>query len=577
MIQINQIKLPCGADGGPTADTHPQLEARLHKVIRIPKGRTAFYRILRHSVDARKRPVLYDVYSIGIYIASGKVYQDSPWLHGPYTGKEDTVLEERIVHQAHQPNVLFRRPVTYQFPQTPDMAPVLFHRPVVIGEGPAGLFCAIKLAEAGYRPIVMERGRRVTDRVADVEAFWATGRLHPQSNIQFGEGGAGTFSDGKINSGVTDKAGRCEEVIRQFIAAGAHPDIAYEYHPHIGTDVLRRVVQNLRERLEELGGEVWFETTMTGIITDAGSDHRLITGIRYRQGDTEYELPAEAVVLAIGHSARDTFRALYAQQVPMEQKNYAIGFRMSHPQRLVDQQQYGISDPIEMQRLHLEHSSYKLVAQNPSGKAVYSFCMCPGGYVVNASSEEGRLCVNGMSDNARDSLRANSAIVVTVGAEDYGGEHVLDGLVFQEQLEERAYTLADGAIPVQRYLDFKDGQTSTGEADARELCVKGRASFAALHTLLPQGLTQDIITGMERFDRMIPGYAGEEAYVIGLESRTSSPVRIPRDGSGQCVGITGLFPCGEGAGYAGGIMSAAVDGIKTAESVAMLFRPHTAS
>lgn len=570
MIQLNQIKLPCGADGGATAVHHPQLESRLRRILRLPAGRTVYYRILRHSVDARRKPELYDIYSIGVYIARNREYQDTPWITHPYAGAEDLALEERIARQARQNNVLFKRTVRYQFPRTPEEAETLMHRPVVVGDGPAGLFCALELAQAGYRPIVLERGRDIPARIADVEAFWENGTLQRNSNIQFGEGGAGTFSDGKLNSSVTDKAGRCEEVIERFLAAGAYPDISYEYHPHVGTDVLRQVVVNLRHQLEELGGEVWFETTLTGLLIE----NHTIRGIRYRQGDQEYRMPAEAVILAIGHSARDTFRELYREQVPMEQKNYAIGCRVSHPQRLIDGRQYGISDPPEMERLHLVPSSYKLVAQNPSGRAVYSFCMCPGGYVVNASSEPGRLCVNGMSNQARDAERANSAIVVTVGAEDYGGEDALAGLVFQERLEERAYQMADGAIPVQRYTDFRDGTISDDAAvNEQELCIKGHAAYAPLHTLLPETLYQNIVAGMEHFDRMIPGFAGEEAWILGLESRTSSPVRIPRDGSMQCTNIAGLFPCGEGAGYAGGIMSAAVDGIKVAEAVAVLFHP----
>lgn len=568
MIQINQIKLPCGADGGPGAASHPQLEAKVHKAVRIPKGQQVLYQILRHSVDARKKPTLYDIYSVGIYLPSRKVHSESPWITIPYAGREEYAMEEQIVRKAQDHNVLFRRPVRYTFPQTPDAAPQMTHRPLIVGAGPAGLFCALELAEAGYRPILIERGKAMQERIADVEAFWAGGALNPQSNIQFGEGGAGTFSDGKMNSGITDKSGRTDEVIQRFIAAGAHPDIAYEYHPHVGTDVLRDVVVNLRKEIIALGGEVRFETTLTGLEVTQGQ----VTGARITHDGTEELLPTEMVVLAIGHSARDTFRELYNEEIPMESKNFAIGMRMSHPQRLIDQQQYGIRDPKEMARLHLSPSSYKLVAQNPDGRAVYSFCMCPGGYVVNASSEAGRLCVNGMSDYARDSARANSAIVVTVGPEDYGGSAPLDGLAFQERLEEQAYQLADGAVPVQRYADYRDGNTPRGEADAAALCIKGRAHFAALHTLLPETLRENIVAGMEQFNRKIHGFAGDEAYCIGLESRTSSPVRIPRDGSMQCVGIEGLIPCGEGAGYAGGIMSAAVDGIKAAEAVALLYR-----
>lgn len=568
MIQINQIKLPCGADGGPASQTHPQLEAKIHKAIHIPKGQQILYQILRHSVDARKKPTLYDIYSVGIYLPSRKIHADSPWMVMPYTGREEYALEEQLVRKAKDHNVLFRRPVHYRFPQTPEMAPRMMHRPIVVGAGPAGLFCALELAEAGYQPIVIERGKAMQERIADVEAFWAGGPLQPDSNIQFGEGGAGTFSDGKLNSSVSDKSGRTEEVIRRFMDAGAPSDIAYEYHPHVGTDILRSVVVHLREQLIACGGAVRFETTLTGLQIENGH----IVGAQVTHDGAVESIPTEIVVLAIGHSARDTFRMLQEIRVPMEVKSFAIGMRLSHPQRLIDQQQYGVSDPKEMQRLHLSPSSYKLVAQNPDGRAVYSFCMCPGGYVVNASSEAGRLCVNGMSDYARDAARANSAIVVTVGPEDYGGSEPLDGLVFQERLEEQAYRLAGGQIPVQRYVDYRDGVVTEGEADAEALCIKGASRYAALHTLLPEAIRENLITGMERFNHMIPGYAGEEAYCIGLESRTSSPVRIPRDGSMQCVNVEGLIPCGEGPGYAGGIMSAAIDGIKAAEAVALLYK-----
>ena len=325
----------------------------------------------------------------------------------------------------------------------------------------------------------------------------------------------------------------------------------------------------MREEIIRLGGEFLFETKAGALVTENGA----LRGVHVLTKGGDKVIPAKVLVLATGHSARDTIRTLYAQKVPMEQKAFAVGVRVSHPQELINQQQYGISDPQVLAKLHLPASSYKLVTHASSGRGVYSFCMCPGGYIVNASSEPGRLAVNGMSDYARDAQRANSAIVVTVGAEEFGSRETLAGLVFQEKLEERAFLAGGGCVPVQPYGDFRDrADTRLQKADAQKLCIKGQAVSAPVHKILPETLHNDIVEGIEAFDRKIPGFAGEEAYVCGVESRTSSPVRILRDENLESS-VRGLYPCGEGAGYAGGITSAAVDGIKTAEAVARRWLP----
>ncbi|MDO4619065.1 MAG: FAD-dependent oxidoreductase [Lachnospiraceae bacterium] len=591
MIRIDQIKLPCGSD-------KDMLEGKIRKLLRLSPSDVYTWKIVRHSLDARKKPALFDIYSVQVSLGEDK---------------KSEKREEKKAAAAKSGNIRFERPVSYSFPEPDEQLPVLLHRPVVVGFGPAGLFCALMLARAGYRPIVLERGASMEERTADVENFWKTGVLNGKSNIQFGEGGAGTYSDGKLTTNVKDKFGRIGAVMETFVKAGAPEDITYEYHPHIGTDLLRGVIVRLREEIRELGGEVRFHSRMTALQTESGH----VTGVEveesvfdasragqsdYRTGQEQstcgvkeeetrtYVLPAEVVVLAPGHSARDTIRTLHQDGIPMTQKNFAVGCRVSHPQAMIDRWAVGIEDQEELQRLGIPASSYKLTAQAKSGRGVYSFCMCPGGYVVNASSEQGRLAVNGMSDYARDSARANSAIVMTVGAEEFGGEDVLAGLHFQERLEEKAFRIADGRVPVEKYQDleqeFSAAEMQSGfdregvravrclsEEEAEKLCVKGLAAESSLRDLLPEELTADLIEGMQRFDRIIPGFAGPEAYVIGLESRTSSPVRLTRDEGGQSTGLRGLFPCGEGAGYAGGIMSAAVDGIKIAEAVAACVRP----
>ncbi|MDO5702507.1 MAG: FAD-dependent oxidoreductase [Lachnospiraceae bacterium] len=565
MLEISQIKLPCargGAPGSSRAEKTALIEKKIRKELRL-RDEHFTWRIIRHAVDARKKPELFDTYSVTVDLGSRP-------------------REEKLAAKLKNRNVRFTSPAAYHFPEPEAGSPKLGHRPVVIGMGPAGLFCALTLAENGYRPIVLERGRRMEERIADVEHFFESGELDPSSNIQFGEGGAGTFSDGKLTTNVRDRHGRNERVTEEFIESGAPEDIAYEQLPHIGTDLLRRVIVNLREKLVRLGGEVRFSSQAVDFMIRDGC----ICGVKVLSGGETYELPAEAVVLAPGHSARDTVRKLLERGACISQKNFAVGLRVSHPQQMIDSCRYGTRDAAERDAMGLPAASYKLTAQMPSGRGVYSFCMCPGGYVVNASSEKGMLAVNGMSDYARDSGMANSAIVVTVGPEEYGSDHPLAGLLFQEMLEKRAFDIARGCIPVEPYPEYAEGALKRGAGDERgalgyifnemqpeeaeKLKYKGRCAYAPVHDILPVTLTRDIAEAMEVFDRTLPGFAGPDAYISGPETRTSSPVRIERDASFQ-ASIRGLYPCGEGAGYAGGIMSAAIDGLRVAEMIGMSY------
>lgn len=555
MIEIRQIRLHCGID------PQLQMDSRIRRLLRLRADAVFTWSISRHAVDARKKPELYDVYSVRVRLS----------------GMSDA-QERELLRRVHDHNVCIVRDVPYVFPRPAADATALPHRPVIVGFGPAGIFCALMLARAGFRPIVLERGQRMEERIASVNSFWAGGPLRPSSNIQFGEGGAGTFSDGKLNSNIKDTTGRITLVLETLVRAGAPDDILYEQIPHIGTDRLRGVLPRLREEILRLGGDIRFDTQMTELILQGGH----VTGIKYRptgpvgspMGENDGRdgfLPCETVILAPGHSARDTLRMLCAEGIPMEAKPFAVGYRVSHPQALINASQYGMADAQEMKRRRLSPANYKLTTRAADGRGVYSFCMCPGGWVVNASSEPGRLAVNGMSDYARDSARANSAIVMSVSSEDYGTE-VLDGMRWQEQLEERAYALGGGSIPVQRFSSFEAGSPDPVLPSGEELCVRGQIAPGALHTLLPEDLTKDFITSMHEFGRKIRGFDAEETYVIGLESRTSSPVRILRDSGGESP-VEGLYPCGEGAGYAGGITSAAVDGIRIAEHIAHRFRP----
>ena len=553
MIRISQLKLPCG-------HSRQDLEGKVRKVLRLKEGEPLRIEIRRHSVDARKKPQLFDIYTVDVDLG---IRPDA---------------EKKRLAKIRSKDLSAVQPSVYRFPEAGSEK--LEKRPVVIGAGPAGLFCALMLAEHGYRPILLERGRSIEKRSRDIEKYWETGVLDPSSNIQFGEGGAGTFSDGKLNTQINDKTGRSAEVLRIFVEAGAPEDILYEGKPHIGTDKLRVVIPAIRERIIAAGGEVRFEAQVTDLVIRDGA----VRAVILQSGES---VESDLVILAPGHSARDTIRTLYEKGIPMQQKDFAVGLRVSHPQSLIDRSQYGVYKKEEMKKLGLSAASYKLTARASSGRGVYSFCMCPGGYIVDASSEPGRIAVNGMSEHARDSGRANSAIVCTVGTEEFGGTHPLQGMQFQQELEEKAFRLGNGAVPVQRYQALRDrflraerpgeyaGENTDRDSSgtpadeflkAEDLCIRGRWSEADLSDLLPRALTRDFIEGMEYFDRKIEGFAGPEAFCAGLETRTSSPVRIPR-GEDLQAQIKGLYPCGEGAGYAGGIMSAAMDGIRVAEAV----------
>ena len=548
MIRISQLKLPCG-------HSEADLEEKIRKTIKLKDRDTVRYRIRKHSIDARKKPQLFDIYTVDADLKMG------------------IKAERKLAAKLRNRNIAVVEESGYQFP--PAGGEKMNTRPVVIGAGPAGLFCALMLAEHGYRPILLERGRCVEERAKDIDRYWESGKLDPSSNVQFGEGGAGTFSDGKLNTQINDKTGRSEKVLQVFTEAGAPEDIRYESKPHIGTDLLRVVIPAIRNRILAAGGDVRFEAQVTDLVIGDGSVRALVLA-------DGRKLRTDTVVLAPGHSARDTIASLFQRGVPMEPKAFAVGLRVSHPQSLIDRAQYGVWEREEMRELGLSAAPYKLTAKAASGRGVYSFCMCPGGYIVDASSEPSRIAVNGMSEHARGSGRANSAIVCTIGPEEYGTDHPLSGMYFQQELEEKAYRIGQGAIPVQRYIRMKENfeKRRNGEpvpADSpdpyltsHDLCIRGRWTPADLSELLPRALTADFIEGMEEFDHKIPGFAGEEAFAAGIESRTSSPVRIPR-GEDLQSRIRGLYPCGEGAGYAGGIMSAAMDGIRVAEAIRMRF------
>lgn len=551
MIRISQIKIPI-------SHRQEELIGKAASLLHIDETDIFSWQIVRKSVDARKKPDIYFIYTLDIEIRNEEQFlRQSGRRHTQ--GKNNAQAQNKNGVQIQK-----AEETVYHFPE--GEAPPNIKRPVIIGTGPAGLFCGYLLALHGFRPILLERGKAVEDRQKDVADFWKSGILRPDSNVQFGEGGAGTFSDGKLNTLVKDKHGRNREVLRIFVRAGAPEEILYAAKPHIGTDVLVRVVRNMRKEIISSGGEIWFESKMTDLVIEKNAVHGVIINGTKR-------LETDRVVLAIGHSARDTFQRLYEQEVPMEAKSFAVGLRVEHPRKMINKTQYGMEE-----NRFLQAADYKVTAQ-AAGRGVYSFCMCPGGYVVNASSEAGRLAVNGMSYSGRNGKNSNSAVIITVTPEDFESSHPLSGVIFQRKLEEKAYRTGHGNIPVECYGDFKEAVTGEAKKPSdlmREYPdfvpeIKGGWQFSPVHEILPEALSRAFVEGMEQFGRKLPGFADSGVYVSGIESRTSSPIRIHRDETGQSD-IRGLYPCGEGAGYAGGITSAAMDGMLIAEKIACSFR-----
>ena len=534
MLQYSQCKIDV------KKDTERELRHYIAGHLRIPESEIKHLKIIRKSVDARKKPELY--YN---YTAVFSCQREKEILK---KNRKNNNLKEYIP----EPDLLKSLSV---IPERED------ERIVVVGSGPAGLLCAYFLAKCGRKPLIIERGAPMWERVDKVSRFWREGILDPETNVSFGEGGAGTFSDGKLNTGVKDKTGKKRFILDTFIEHGAPEEIGYLAKPHIGTDELRQVILSMRRTIEELGGTYRFHTKLTGFLCrgEAGAEgESRLEAVRVLDEEGREEvISCDRCVLAIGHSARDTFEELKREGVLMESKPFAVGVRVEHSQKKINEIQYGVDDR------ELPAADYKLTGKTADGRGVYSFCMCPGGYVVNASSEEGRTVVNGMSNHARDSVRANSAIVVTVDDRDFGSEDVLAGMEFQRRLEKRTFEVGQGKIPVQRYADFVAG-IPTEEWEELQPCTKGNFVPADVKKILPSYISDGIIEGMKQFGRRMKGFDDGDTLILGTETRTSSPVRIVRNAEFQSESLRGVYPCGEGAGYAGGIMSAAMDGLRVA-------------
>lgn len=513
-------------------------------------GKASFeYSIVRQSIDARKKPDIFYIYTVNL----------------DFGINENKVIS--YLKKKHINNINYEPQGEYEIPQ--NGANKLTKRPVIVGAGPAGLFAAYLLAQKGFKPLVFERGECVSDRVNTVNSTFETGIVNPESNVQFGEGGAGTFSDGKLNTLTKDVNGRNTYVLKTFAKFGAPDKITYVAKPHIGTDLLTGIIANLRNEIISLGGEFYFSTK----ITDFNIKDKKIIGVsavNCKNGKV-FEVATDTCILCIGHSARDTFEVLYSKNIDMSAKSFAVGYRMAHPQSYVNMWQYGVEDTHE---IGLEAADYKVANETSNGRRVYSFCMCPGGYVVNASSEEGRLCVNGMSESGRDSDFANSAIICAITPDDFvqdtvDDNHPLRGMYYQRNIEEKAFTCGRGLIPAQYFIDFENNSASESIQFGR---TKGNVSPANLRTILSDDINNAIIESVHKFGYTRKGFDDDKAIMYGVEARTSSPVRINRNDMYES-NIAGIYPCGEGAGYAGGITSAATDGIKVAERIISMYYP----
>ena len=522
MIRIRNLRL------GPDEE-ESRLRCLAAARLRLPEARIRALRILKKSLDARKKNDIHYIYTVAVRV----------------DGREEEILARARGAEAD----LWDAPV-YEIPQLG-----CAERPVVVGFGPAGMFAALVLAKAGTKPIVLERGQDALTRRAAVEAFRRGGALDPENNVQFGEGGAGTFSDGKLNTGTHDR--RMAWVLEQFHAHGAQESILYDAKPHIGTDVLVEVVQNFRREIVALGGEVRFGAKLAGLQLENGA----LRGVEIETAAGRERLDCRELILAIGHSARDTFEMLYAAGVPMEPKPFSMGVRIEHRQDRIDRAQYGRA------RESLPPADYSLNVHLPDGSSAYTFCMCPGGEVFAAASEQGGVVTNGMSYSRRDGENANAALLVTLHPEDFPDGGTLAGMYWQREIERRAFQYggANYCAPAQTVGDFLCRRPSTGPASVRPSYRPG-VRWGELHEVLPERITAVLEQAIPALGRKLHGFDAPEAVLTAPETRSSSPVRLPRDGACRSA-IEGLYPCGEGAGYAGGISSAAVDGMRCAEAI----------
>ncbi len=521
MIRIREISLP-------PEHSVAQLSFEAAQALRISVSKIRKLSIVRRSVDARKKPDVKIVYTVDVAVDGNEI---------------------KILKQSGCKRAAIAGDKYYKVPKT---TKVPENRPIVVGFGPAGMFAALVLAFAGLRPLVLERGDDAQTRHEKVQKFWKTGELDPKSNVQFGEGGAGTFSDGKLNTGVNNP--RIGWILEQFVKAGARENILFDAKPHVGTDVLLTVVQNLRQRIISLGGEVRFNAQVTGVQQENGA----LTGLVINDNET---IPCDNAIFSIGHSARDTFQYLQKIGLPLEAKPFAMGVRIEHPQQVIDESQYGCHNPV------LPPADYKLV-KHLADETVYTFCMCPGGYVVAAASEDGGVVTNGMSYADRDGENANAALLVTLNPKDFPSDDPLAGMYWQQKIEQKAFVAGGGnySAPAQTVGDFLQGKPSTG-AGAVKPTYKPGVKWCDLHDVLPEKITGALKEALPQLDGNLKGFAAPDSVLTAPETRSSSPVRIVRDESRQSTGLRGLYPAGEGAGYAGGIMSAAIDGMVSAEAL----------
>ena len=528
MLRITELKLPLD-------HSEADLKHSIIKRLGIKAEQLVSYKVFRQGHDARKKAEIYLVYTLDIEITNQGVYLEKLEPESGISISPDT---------------------TYKFvAQAPEN---LKDRPIVIGMGPCGLFVGLILAQMGFKPIILERGKEVRERTKDTFGLWRKSIFNPESNVQFGEGGAGTFSDGKLYTQIKDPNHYGRKVLTEFVKAGAPAEILHVSKPHIGTFKLVTMVEQMRASIESLGGEIRFQSRVDALNIEQGQ----VTGVSLANGET---LNSQHVVLAVGHSARDTFKMLYEKGVYIEAKPFSVGFRIEHPQSLIDQCRFGKNAGHPL----LGAADYKLVHHCKNGRAVYSFCMCPGGTVVAATSEVGHVVTNGMSQYSRNERNANSGIVVGITPEDYPG-HPLAGIDFQRALEAKAYVLGGETYqaPGQLVGDFIANKPSTTLGTVQPSYTPG-VKLGDLSTALPDYAIEAIREALPAFDKKIKGFAMADAVLTGVETRTSSPIRIKRNEQFQSINTKGLYPAGEGAGYAGGILSAGVDGIKVAEAVAL--------